>query len=193
MNIKWIIIGAIGLLIFIMMGTNPFDPPKGYVYEDPVKKSLKDRSQGKTGGFGGGLMGGGMVGAPPSIGGDSGIKFPGTANPNAAPMVMPPVAPNAPDTSANPTQPAPFRNLPTAPSNEPLPPGATLTVPKYVPLFTLAGGQPIRFVGIYAFTQDEQGHIVRMEDGEYTMVGGLKITIKDGANQWRPIKWDNKT
>lgn len=193
MNIKWIIIGVIGLLIFIAMGNNPFEPPAGYVPEDPIKKSLQDRASGKSaspnlwGGTSGNTSKSGIFSMP--SGNTAG--FPDTKSKTVlAPTTATPPTPPTPPAPSD--QPAPFQNLPTEPSTEAMPPGATLTVPSYVPTYTLADGQPIRFVGIYAFTRDENGHIVRVKDGDYITKEGVAITIKEGVNRWKPIKWSNE-
>jgi hypothetical protein len=189
MNIKWMIIAVIGLLIFIAMGNNPFEAPKGYVYEDPVKKSLRERAGGKTdaptiwGGTSGNTRSSGLLNMPSS----TKTGFPTTGSKAVLPPAPAPTP--APTQPAIPNQPTPFQNLPTAPSTETLPPGATLYSPPYVPKHTLASGQPLRFVGIYAFTQDENGQIVRVKDGVYTTKEGITITIKDGVNRWQPPKW----
>ncbi len=189
MDIRWIILGTIALLIFVSMGKNPFEAPEGYQPKDPIKQSLEDRASGKTTGTGG-FWGAPLPNTTQNTGGLG--TSTGGFTPPPAPQWNTPTRSPTPTPPASPTQPAPFRNLPTKPeAPSSLPPGAALPAPVYVPTLTLTNGAPLRFMGQFAFTQTADGKIVPLRDGKYTMDNGITITIRDGAQEWRPVRWNN--
>lgn len=107
MNWRFIVIGLIVFVPFIMMGKNPFQAPDGYVPPDEFKEGLRAKIEQPTGGFsssvGGGLLGGsGTITNMPNSNGFGG--FGGAAN-NTAGGSMLPLAPLSNQQQNNPANP----------------------------------------------------------------------------------------
>jgi hypothetical protein len=191
MHIKWWILGFVVLVLFVMMGHNPFEVPAGFVAEDPVKESLRKRAAGESleGDtiFGGGTNSGFTGGPSPLL-----PNFQSTPTFSSPSPTMPHTAPQQAPASSPSNQPAPFQDLPTQPTNAPAaspPPGANNTETPFSPNLTLTSGKPVRFVGANVYTQDDKGNVIKHPDGVYMLMNGVRITVKDGVNQWVPLKW----
>lgn len=214
MNWHYVVIIIAVFIMFISMGSNPFEPPEGWVPPDEFKDGIRARINQQPGSLGGqpfgmgggganmGNMGGGNFGgtgfngantglASPNLGTNYGIGTDGNISGYRPNMSM-----NAPAGIAQPNRnfrqlqnaPAPNRNVPAPFQNMPgtIEPQSDASdyVFPGVPNFRTNSGKPVRFAGSTVLTFNKDGRKIVMPDGKYALDDGRVITVRAGKNMF---------
>lgn len=188
-NLKWIVIGAIILVLFVVFGRSPTQERyKAYeaarAGKDPLMLAIQEHNSKKTQ-----LFGGEKKAAPTNVQGALGTPYPVDAKPPQQELphylMKPPVNPFQDNygTKSAPKPPAQNGYYPPPP----LPPGGNKPSPSSqlgphsgVPQY-LANGKPVYFMGINVYTVDADGDIIPMPDGVYKIGSWRRsIMVRDG-------------
>jgi hypothetical protein len=189
MNMKWVIIGAILVVLLVAFGRNPVEEKRERAEremqgKDPLIHAIEEHN--KKGGTHSSFGGGGAIrpgmGSPQAIGTPSGLANPTPQNPyfdyRANPATPPtPAAPAA--RPAMPAQPQGGGYYPP-PANQNMAPAAPLGAGQQRG-FYLPNGQKLKFHGtnVYALTPD--GRRMPLADGEYPVLGGkFRMLVRGG-------------
>lgn len=198
MNIHYVVIIIAVFVMFISMGSNPFEAPPGYVPPDEFKDGIKARLSGDAGmGFsstpfsGGGAFNGSapMADVPViqrdnkyNVGdeGDYSNYYNNNNVTNSAPRLR--RKPFGEDTTPqNNNVPVPFQNLPNTRDG-----GASLYYFPGRPEIQTNDGKPLKFDGSTVYTVSQKGDQVIMPDGDYNLSDGRQIRVRAGKNMYPP-------
>ncbi len=183
MDIRIIIIVAIGFIVFIAMGDNPFEMHEPGAKDSPFVKRIEEKMNMEPSGRGNALFGlGNNATAPyPTTTNNYGttpnyeVKPLGDPEGNVAPYLQP--RPAAPED----VQPSPFRGLPpgekSSDSGKPRP----LAMRN-----ALQDGTRIAFLGPDVFKVGASGEKVPLADGKYALEDGTPMYVRGGRQQIPP-------